>query len=726
MKKIILLCVLILAQVSQLNAADKVTPFIKSAIAKKSKDNLLLKVRTKNVKYTTVSTYSNNQLITKDEVFSKNVKKLIVDAVPGDYVFNIKAYNDLGSFVSQTLNFTQIEDLSEIRSAKARFSSDDLKLSVSSKKTEYITVSTYKDNQLLTKDEKFTNKVKKLITDAVPGEYKFNITAYNKFDTPTSKELSYTVIEKLPEIRSAKAKLSSDNIKLSVKSKNVEYITVSTYKNNQLLTKDEKFTNKVNKLISNASSGIYKFNIKAYNKFGTSITEEITITVVGSKEIAPIIIATAKLEGNILNLNAKSSFDPDGGNITSVKWEIYKDGIKFATLMGASQTYYNMQAGDYKIIVFVTDDESQVSQTTINFKLSQEESGADENNEGTEDESDNGENSSDKNNTNDSTGKYTLGNNADPISNPITEEYNAGNFLEYIGAHKAYEQGWNGTGVKVGIIDTGIDGDHKEFNEPEIVDISLNGDEDTHGHGTHVSGIVAAKKDGSGMHGVAYNADIISYNANNGYGGFAMDDVTDAVKLASLSDVKVLNLSLGGYSSYGYSTFGDRYREALESDTSIIVASGNDGDLDPAYPAALPTLSGFEDLVDLEGAFIAVGAVDNNNKIASYSNRAGNSKNWFICAPGGKGGSTISSYEDIIYSTYLNNGYNHLRGTSMASPVVTGVFALLSHKYPNLTGSEIRDIIFETATDLGAVGIDTVYGHGVINVEAAMNWTPNN
>lgn len=145
-------------------------------------------------------------------------------------------------------------------------------------------------------------------------------------------------------------------------------------------------------------------------------------------------------------------------------------------------------------------------------------------------------------------------------------------------------------------------------------------------------------------------------------------------------------MSFGG--NTGSKTVEKALTKAYNSGILLVASGGNQGLNDLSYPAKYSTV-------------ISVGATDKFNNIASFSNRGSNLE---LVAPGVD-----------IYSTYLNNSYIELSGTSMACPHVTGTAALLWSKYPNLTNTEVRNKLRATATDLGSAGFDTTYGYGLVN-----------
>lgn len=286
------------------------------------------------------------------------------------------------------------------------------------------------------------------------------------------------------------------------------------------------------------------------------------------------------------------------------------------------------------------------------------------------------------------------------------------------------EHGTGYTNVDFVIDETGTNGSGL------VIDDAFLGGETRDFHGTAVSGIVGAERsqldpsdpyDGSTV-GVAYDANIMPIKVFDNYGGATSLNVHLGIDYATHNGANVINLSLGSNSitSITSAPFDHVYMDAVQFNTTMVVASGNEGlnclavngsiDGQCSFPAALPWVSGYEDLLNQDGGWIVVGAVDNNNIITSWSNKAGVTKNNYIVAPG----------ENII-STSINDQMVMASGTSFAAPAVSGAVALMYQKYPHLTGSEISNILFSTATDLGAEGIDSVYGHGLLNLERAFS-----
>ncbi|HZQ77485.1 MAG TPA: S8 family serine peptidase [Acidimicrobiia bacterium] len=253
--------------------------------------------------------------------------------------------------------------------------------------------------------------------------------------------------------------------------------------------------------------------------------------------------------------------------------------------------------------------------------------------------------------------------------------------LQAIGAPAAWAK-TTGAGVKIGIVDTGVDLGHEDL-AGQIVESSscLDTDgnplkcagsaQDDFGHGTHVSGIIAAVKDnGKGIAGVAPDARLIVAKV---FKGATADqaDVIAGIKWVVDHGAKVVNLSLGGAVFVVAATMGSELAEGVEyawqHGAVPVVASGND-DL---FGAGI----GSSEYGNMDA--LVVGATGHNDKVADYSSPTGNAK-WAILAPGGSNTQTES---DDIYSTIWKKGkqnaYGYLAGTSMAAPHVTGAVALL-------------------------------------------------
>ncbi|WP_292053279.1 MULTISPECIES: S8 family serine peptidase [unclassified Martelella] len=427
------------------------------------------------------------------------------------------------------------------------------------------------------------------------------------------------------------------------------------------------------------------------------------------------------------------------------------------------------------------------------------------------------------------------------IPKDALSEYQRNYSLDAMHVDAALEKGFTGKGVVVGVIDTGIalspNGTvHPEFEgrvdprsksylywfDPSVEGEHLTQEQfeaafeqgpddpyDIDGHGTHVSGIIGAGRNGFGMEGVASQATILSVGAIPGGDGevfvdgedFDIDDlqycgpsllngtcepitgsrVPDTVGfeyLSQFSDVKVINGSFGSNAEPDQKTWdipvgaqaqfmadAKAMKQSLDAGQIIVMSAGNEF-LEAPVLAENPFSSGLfpfiqpkneaatnssgslvyddhgtgldlsftsaEALAAAEkqdgiarGRIVVVVALDAYNQISSYSNRCGVAKEWCIAAPGGD---QPSGADSGIYSTVpedlVPSGYDSYSGTSMAAPNVSGAVAVLTEAYPSFTPAEIVEILFMTAEDLGAAGIDAVYGWGLVRLDRALSVGP--
>lgn len=242
------------------------------------------------------------------------------------------------------------------------------------------------------------------------------------------------------------------------------------------------------------------------------------------------------------------------------------------------------------------------------------------------------------------------------------------------------------------------------------------------GHGTHVAGIIGAKPIGGYTQGVVPNVGLIPFIYNQ-FGNINTDiDLLNTsiehfgnMMDSSNQDIQIVNMSYGpnwrdnlNAANYGsYFSQHDALDTFFNNKHILVVAAGNDGKDESGVFSAIP-----KEVSSADGLFISVVAVGPDNNIADYSNKCGSASNWCIAAPGG-------TEDHPIMSTYGENTVSGLIGTSMATPVVSGSLAMIMSAFPNLTPQQAVHILFETATDLGAPGVDEIYGHGLVNLEAA-------
>ena len=292
-----------------------------------------------------------------------------------------------------------------------------------------------------------------------------------------------------------------------------------------------------------------------------------------------------------------------------------------------------------------------------------------------------------------------------------TAEYKASTYAVAANAIAAYDAGATGKGVKIGVVDSGINPKLSEFTgriDPASGDVyGTRGVSDEGGHGTAVSAVAAAARNGSNTMGVAFDATIVSERADkpgtcastDGC-SFYDDAIANGIDAARAAGAKVINLSLGG-STPGSVLLGAMQR-AVNAGVVLVIAAGNDGTTNPD-PFALTPANQFP------GQVIIAGALDKNaTTIASFSDKAGTGANYYLMAVG------------VDDRAPDENGTQYLwSGTSFSAPTISGAVALMAQAFPTLTGKQIVEILFNSADDLGATGVDAIYGQGKLNIQRA-------
>ena len=255
---------------------------------------------------------------------------------------------------------------------------------------------------------------------------------------------------------------------------------------------------------------------------------------------------------------------------------------------------------------------------------------------------------------------------------------------------------------KVCIVDTGYNRDHNDLRTSNVTgnDNDGNGNDtgnwynDGHGHGSHVAGTISALGGNNlGVVGVNPSGDVglhivkvFNDSGNWAYGS----DLIAAISQCKDAGASVISMSLGGGASM--SSESNAFASALTNGVLSIAASGNSGNSTMSYPASYDSV-------------MSVGAVDSSESIASFSQYNSQVE---ISAPGVN-----------VNSTITGQSYASWSGTSMATPHVSGVAALVWSNNPECSATEIRDALNNTAKDKGASGRDNYYGHGIVQAKAA-------
>ena len=277
-----------------------------------------------------------------------------------------------------------------------------------------------------------------------------------------------------------------------------------------------------------------------------------------------------------------------------------------------------------------------------------------------------------------------------------TQEFKNSTGLEAIGADKAYALGYSGAGITLGIVDTGVRADHEEF-EGKVDNVNLSSDEekrwnwnlDKKKHGSHVAGIMAAKKSigsfgekNKNMMGVAYNASLESIATEGNDPSIKENYNFYLSKLGK--NTKILNNSWSNNFESDLEFIGLVINDVLKNDRVYVFSAGNEGKL--SIKNTTPgTLGNIKKIAD---NFINVVSVDKFNDISNFSNLAKGVEKNTVCAVG----SNVNS----VLANSLSD-YTEMSGTSMAAPYVSGTLGLVQEANPYLTGKQLVDIVLTTA-----------------------------
>lgn len=261
---------------------------------------------------------------------------------------------------------------------------------------------------------------------------------------------------------------------------------------------------------------------------------------------------------------------------------------------------------------------------------------------------------------------------------------------------------YNGSGIVVAILDTGIDYNHEDLlgkyipaNSYDYVNID-NDPMDDNGHGTHVAGTIGANNNSIGVIGVAPGVQILAMKMLDASGSGYLADGVSAIMDATNDGAKIISMSWG-WSGSDYAPMKSAIQFANSKGVLLVAAAGNSGNSNIIYPAAYPEV-------------IAVTATDGNDKLASFSSYGPKAE---ISAPGVDVYSTVPTGTCMLCSP---TGYNTLSGTSMATPHVSGAAAVLWQEHPTFSNTEIRNLLDTYAKDLGTPGRDSYFGFGRLDV----------
>ena len=244
----------------------------------------------------------------------------------------------------------------------------------------------------------------------------------------------------------------------------------------------------------------------------------------------------------------------------------------------------------------------------------------------------------------------------------------------------------------------------------------------TNEHGAAVASLIAARHDGEGVMGIAPRASVLAYSPFDSSGSASWKDVADGIEELADAGANVINMSLG-YPNFVFhqkmaNIFTDEDLEDYQDNTVFVIAAGNEGKVQTS------NVNWDEDTTT--DNLLLVGSVDPTKTISFFSNQPGEAcfkdggscnesdklKYRFLVAPG-----------ELLLVSDNNGGTTRLSGTSFAAPLVTGAVSLVHDRWPWLQqhADVTADIILQSAQDLGDPGVDSVYGWGLLDVEAAQS-----
>lgn len=346
--------------------------------------------------------------------------------------------------------------------------------------------------------------------------------------------------------------------------------------------------------------------------------------------------------------------------------------------------------------------------------------------------------------------------------------------ISRIRAPEVHATGNKGTGIKIGVIDTGIDYTHEDLKDNYKGGYNFinntNDPKDDHFHGTHVAGIIAAADNNLGILGVAPEAYLYAIKVLNDKGSGTSDNLIAGIDWCRNNGIQITNMSIGFglyccsgqkidcncgtvggcYSGYPGNGVTDAIKALYDSGVLQIAASGNNCGCGCSKTGRISTSGScyystrcctttfiecadacpekcnqYSDWINYPAKYpevMAIGATDDTDNKASFSNPG---LDLDVVAPGVRVYSTYPPYIALSGCTVNPDGtgckYAYASGTSMATPHVTGLAALIKKTNQSLTNDQIREIIRSTSKDIGPIGFENFYGYGLIDAKAAVD-----
>ncbi|MFP8952286.1 S8 family peptidase [Natrialbaceae archaeon A-arb3/5] len=288
------------------------------------------------------------------------------------------------------------------------------------------------------------------------------------------------------------------------------------------------------------------------------------------------------------------------------------------------------------------------------------------------------------------------------LHTPNDPRYSSQHAPSQVNCEGAWDTTLGGDDVVISVVDQAVQYDHENLEanvDDQIGEVFVGGGSDPYpvnsseSHGTRVAGLAVGGTDnGTGQAGIS-NCSFLSARAMDESGRGSLSDIADAIQWSADQGTDVINLSLA--SSSDWRTLENACEYAFEQGCLLVGGAGNNGGA-VQYPAAYDSV-------------IAVSALDADNSLSSFSNRGSQIE---LAAPGRR-----------VLSTDLNDSYTRVSGTSMATPIVSGVAGLVLSAYPGLSVEQLRDHLRATAADVGLSS--NAQGYGRIDADAAVNTVPD-
>ena len=292
-----------------------------------------------------------------------------------------------------------------------------------------------------------------------------------------------------------------------------------------------------------------------------------------------------------------------------------------------------------------------------------------------------------------------------------TQEFKNSTGLEAIGADKAYALGYSGKGITVGMVDTPVYSKHSElYGDKKIQKYGYGSDDlfsifNDRDHGTHIAGIIAANKDEKGMHGIAYDANLISLGADKLPNGGYDDAGAYRLYIDKIKNIQIINNSWSFINDHIDLSIKDireeakkelresNYYKILSSTTKQydqinVYASGNEGSIfSPAYTSGVGMFD------EMKNNIVNVMAMNSHTgQLSSFSCLAKNAEDWTVVAPG-------TGINSLDAKNPFSSEYTKGDGTSAAAPYVSGTLALIKEAFPYLSGKQIVETLLSTCND---------------------------